>query len=123
MSDDPMRDPTYQQAAKAAGQAAASAIASGARDALVNAAANAAKPGSSSSELKVIVGSVLVSGVLAALHALAVVPGPWMLPAVALSSGIAAGGYALSRGNVKAAALQGAAAAVSAAVDAVGKKE
>lgn len=105
-----------RRAAAAAGSAALAAGVPAAVNALQVAAANASKPGSSSSELKAVVGGVLVTGLMAALHAFSVIPGPWMLPAMALSTGISVAGYALSRGNVKAAALQGAAAAVSAAM-------
>ena len=47
---------------------------------------------------------------VAALQAFSVIPSPLMPFAVALSAGIAAGGYAISRGNVKRGAIDGAAA-------------
>ena len=93
---------------KSAAEAAEAAAAAGAHAAAVavsSAAVNAAKPGGKSSEMKATIAAIGVTAGVAALHALSVIPGPWMLPAIALSAGIAAGSYAYSRGNVKAAAL------------------
>lgn len=104
-----------RKSAIAAGQAAAAAGAHAAALAVSSAATNAAKPGASSSELKATIVAIAMTGGLAALHALSVIPGPWMVPALAVSAAIAAGSYALSRGNVKAAALQAAGAAAAAA--------
>lgn len=106
MSSDPLMPQTYSPAAaaKAAGQAAMNAIAS--------AAINAAQPGQKSSEFKVVVGGVLLSGLVAGLHALSVIPGPWMLPAVLISTTLMGAAYATSRGNVKSAALRTAANAL-----------
>lgn len=100
------------EAARIGAEAAArSAIAAAA------AAENAAKPGRSTSELKVTVGSIGLAALLGVLKALAVIPGPWQLPAVL---GVAAVGsaavYSNSRGRVKAAALNAAAAAGSGAI-------
>lgn len=98
----------------AAGQAAAAAGAHASILAVSAAATNAAKPGGSSSELKTTIAGIALTGLLAALHMLSVLPGPWTVPALAVSAAIAAGSYALSRGNVKAAALQAAGAAAAA---------
>ncbi len=98
-----------------AGQAAAAAGAHAAALAVSSAATNAAKSGNSSSELKATILAIALSGGLAALHVLSVIPGPWMVPALAISAAVAAGSYSLSRGNVKAAALQAAGAAAAAA--------
>lgn len=97
-----------------AGKAAAAAGAHASIQALGAAAVNASKSGGSSSEFKGTILAILLTGGVAALHALSVIPGPWTVPAVALSAAIAAGSYAISRGNVKAAALAGAAAAAGA---------
>lgn len=104
-----------RRSAIAAGQAAAAAGAHAAAEAVGAAATNAAKPGSASTELKVSIGAIALTGGLAALHVLSVIPGPWMVPALAISAAIAAGSYSWSRGNVKAAALQAASAAAAAA--------
>lgn len=92
-----------------------------AKSGIADAAANAAKPGASSSELKVVAGSIVLSALVAGLKAIAVIPGPWTVPAVILSAAVSAGAYALSRGQVKAAALAAAAAAVTALPSAVGQ--
>jgi len=99
----------------AAGQAAAAAGAHATAVAVSAAATNAAKAGGKSSELKATIGAIALTAGLAALHVLSVIPGPWMVPALALSAAIAAGSYSLSRGNVKAAALAAAGAAAAAA--------
>jgi hypothetical protein len=98
----------------AAGEAAAAAGAHASILAVSAAATNAAKPGGSSSEFKATIAGIALTGALAALHVLSVLPGPWMVPALAISAAVAAGSYALSRGNVKAAALQAAGAAAAA---------
>lgn len=98
----------------AAGQAAASAGAQAAIAAVSTAAQNAAKSGASSSEFKATIGGVVTVGILAALQVLSVLPGPWMLPALALSAAITVGSYAISRGTVKKAALTAAGATVQA---------
>jgi hypothetical protein len=92
--------------AQAAGLAAAQALGT--------AAANAAKKGGTSSEFKATLFGILVAGGVAALHALSVIPSPVMPVALALSAGLAAGAYSLSRGQVKKAALDGAAAVAGA---------
>ena len=92
------------QALKQAGQAAQNA----AVDAITAAAENAAKNGMSTSEFKVTVGAVAVTALLAGLHALSVIPGPWMVPAI-LGSALVSCGYAISRGTVKSTALKAAA--------------
>lgn len=83
--------------------------------AISNAATNAAKGGGSSSELKVTTGGLLLVGGMAVLQALSVVPGPWMLPAIAVSAAISVAAYAVSRGRVKSSALDAAAAVAAAA--------
>jgi hypothetical protein len=98
-----------------AGQAAAAAGAHASALAVSSAATNAAKPGSKSSELKATIGAIALTAGLATLHVLSVIPGPWMVPALALSAALAAGSYSLARGNVKAAALAAAGAAAAAA--------
>jgi fatty acid desaturase len=82
-----------------------------AKKSVTDAAENASKPGGTSSEFKVVVGSTILAAVVAGLHAVAVIPGPWTLPALILSGAVAAGSaaYSVSRGNVKAAALTAAA--------------
>ena len=80
--------------------------------AVADAAANAAKAGGSSSEFKATLVGLGITALAAVLHALSVVPGPWMLPAIAGSAALAVGAYAITRGTVKAAALAAAAAAV-----------
>jgi hypothetical protein len=115
MTMSPATAADLRRSAIEAGQAAAAAGAHAASLAISSAATNAAKPGGSSSELKATIGAIALTGGLAALHALSVIPGPWMVPALAISAAIAAGSYALSRGNVKAAALQAAGAAAAAA--------
>lgn len=115
MTMSPETAANLRRSAIEAGQAAAAAGAHAASLAISSAATNAAKPGGSSSELKATIGAIALTGGLAALHALSVIPGPWMVPALAISAAIAAGSYALSRGNVKAAALQAAGAAAAAA--------
>lgn len=106
--------PSLSDAVKSAGQAAAA----GAADAVAAAAANAAKPGAQSTEFKATVATIVLSGLLAGLKVFAVLPGPWTVPAgialVALTATSAA--YSVSRGNVKKAALAGAAAMAAAAV-------
>lgn len=106
MSNDP-RDPANQRAAAldAAKHEAVTAIAS--------AAANAAKAGVGSSEFKVTLMGLGVAVLGIALKAAAVIPGPWQIPALIASAGVAAGAYALSRGQVKQAALNAAAAMAS----------
>lgn len=103
-------------AGQAAGHAAAAAAASAglvAVRAIGAAAENAAKPGWWSSEFKATVFGILVAGGVAALHALAVIPSPIMPAAIAITAGLTAASYSISRGNVKAAALAGAAAAAT----------
>jgi len=106
--------PTLGQVGKAAGIAAATTVAT----ALAAAATNAAKKGSTTTEFKATVGAIVVGGVVAGLQVFAAIPGPWMLPAalglLGLSAGTAA--YTISRGSVKKAALTGAAAALTGAV-------
>ena len=97
-------------AAMAAGEAGALAAGHAAAGAVTAAAANAGKTGTSTSEFKGMIVGLLVAGGVAALQALAVIPSPVMPFAIALSAGIAAGGYAISRGNVKRGAIDGAAA-------------
>lgn len=89
------------------------AAAAAALQALQAAAANAAKPGTQTSEWRALLGGIALTSLLAGLHVLAVVPGPWMLPAVLASAAVSIGAYALSRGAVKAAALKSAAVAVA----------
>jgi flagellar biosynthesis component FlhA len=96
--------------AQAAGQAAAHALGQSAAVVVTDAAANAGKKGWLTSEFKATVLGILVAGGVAALHALAVIPSPVMPVAVALSAGLAVASYSISRGNVKKAALDGAAA-------------
>lgn len=103
-------DEIARATAQAAGQAAAKAAGRVAVQIVNDAAANASKGGISSSEFKATIFGILVAGGVAALHALSVVPSPVMPFAVALSAGLAAGAYALSRGQVKKAALEGVAA-------------
>lgn len=100
---------TMQEQARAAGLSVAI-------NALQFAATNAAQPGTRSSEWRAVVGGALLTASAAVLHALAVIPGPWMLPAIAVSTGISVGAYAISRGSVKAAALAAAAAVVRTAI-------
>lgn len=103
--------PTGATAARAAGEAAAragiAASTAAAAAALTGAIQNASKPGFKSSEFKVAAGSILLTGLAAALHSLpyATLFGPWAVPVVGLATGLMAGLYALSRGTVKAAAL------------------
>jgi hypothetical protein len=85
---------------------------------LGNAVANAAKPGASTSEFKVAIGSGLLIALATGLKAIAVVPGPLMLPAIILAAAATAASYAVGRSTVKAAALSAAGAAVAAAVTA-----
>jgi hypothetical protein len=94
-------DPTTRQAIQGATRAAVSAIS--------DAATNAAKKGGDTSEIKVTISGLLMTGALGALSALAVLPGPWTIPVLALSAMLPVGAYALSRGKVKSAALQAAA--------------
>lgn len=112
---------TFSAAARAAGEAAAraglAASAAATSKALVAAAENAAQPGHQSSEYRVGVGAIVLTGVTAALSAaLHFIPfmalGPFALPAVAIGAGLTAGLYAISRGNVKAAAIDAAQAAL-----------
>jgi hypothetical protein len=98
-----------QQASRAAATAAVTATVA----AIQTAAVNAGKPGSKSSEFKVAIGGILVSALIAGLKVAAVIPGPWTLPAMVLSAGVTAGAYALSRGQVKKAALDAASAVVN----------
>jgi hypothetical protein len=97
-----------------AGEAAAAAGAHASMLAISSAATNAAKPGIGSSEMKATIAGIALTGLLAALHVLGTIPGPWTVPALAVSAAIAAGSYAVSRGNVKAAALAAAGAAAAA---------
>lgn len=103
-----------RESAIQAGKAAAAAGAQASILAVSAAATNAAKPGIGSSEMMATIAGIGLTGLLAGLHVLGTIPGPWMVPALALSAAIAAGSYAVSRGKVKAAALlaAGAAAAV-----------
>jgi hypothetical protein len=88
--------------AQAAGLAAAQALG--------EAATNASKKGGTSSEFKATIFGILVAGAVAGLHVLAVIPSPVMPIALALTAGLTASAYSLSRGQVKKAALDGAAA-------------
>lgn len=108
MSSDPMMPPTrvsIGEVSKQAGQAAIHAV----MPAVVAAVANAAKPGVKTSELKVVVGGIVLSGLIAGLQVFSVIPGPWTVPALLISTALTAAGYAISRGNVKSAALRTAA--------------
>jgi hypothetical protein len=107
----PVTNPTtLLGVSKAAGLAAGQA----ALGAVVAAATNAAKPGGQTTEFKAVVGGVALVAVTAALHVASVIPGPWMLPAIAISAAVMTGSYVFSRGNVKAAALTTAAAVLQA---------
>ena len=108
------KPPSFAEIARAAGEAAAraslAASQAAAAAALSSAMANASKPGGHTSEFKVALGGVVLTGITAALsvgvHALPFLPlGPFALPAVAAGTGLLAGLYALARGNVKSAAL------------------
>lgn len=103
---------TPQQSTVTASQAARLA-AEAAGQSTLDAAANAAKKGTSTSEFKATLLGIIMTGALAALHQLAVIPSPIAPYAAGVSIAIAAGAYALSRGNVKAAALQAAGAVAS----------
>jgi hypothetical protein len=111
MSADPMMPHTGAPSARDVAQTVGKAAGAAALGAVLDAAANAAKPGGQTSECKVVVGSIILTALVAGLHALSVIPGPWTLPALAASAAISAGAYALSRGRVKDAALAAAAAA------------
>ncbi len=99
-----------EQAAGAAGGAAARAAGHAAAVVVTHAAEGAGKEGMSTSEFKGMILAILIAGGVGALQALSVIPSPVMPFAIALSAGIAAGGYAISRGQVKRGALDGAAA-------------
>jgi hypothetical protein len=91
----------------------------GARTALQAAASNAAKPGAKTSEMWTSIlapAAAAAAGVaLKVLGGAAVVSMPWLaIPVLAGAAGLAAFGYASSRGTVKAAALTGAGAALKA---------
>lgn len=89
-------------AAEAAGRAAI---------AVASAAENAATKGGKTSEAKITIGAIAFAGITGALKALALIPGPWQLfAAVGLGVMGSAAVYANSRGKVKAAALEAAAA-------------
>jgi hypothetical protein len=118
----PEQTARLRQDAISAGQAAAAAGAHAAILAVGAAAQNAAKTGGSTTEFKATLGGIVTVGVLAALQVLSVLPGPWMMPALALSAAITVGSYALSRGSVKSAALSAAGAAVAATEIAVAPK-
>jgi hypothetical protein len=109
----PSQMPMPRNPIATAGQAALAASSAAAVSALQAAAVNAAKPGGKTTEWKAVVGGVLLTGLFAGLKVLSVIPGPWTLPALAIGTGLSVGAYALSRGNVKVAALQAAAAAVA----------
>jgi fatty acid desaturase len=85
------------------------AMQAAARAALEAAARNAAKTGMQSSEFKITMAGIATAAALAGIDVLAHLPGPWMLPAMALSTAITVCGYALARSRVKSAALQAAA--------------
>ncbi|MEO7827193.1 MAG: hypothetical protein ABIR60_08640 [Allosphingosinicella sp.] len=115
-----MDETTTQNLRKSSADAAAGAAAAGASQirasaAIADAAENAAKPGKATSEHRVWLWSALAGAAVAALQVLSVIPGPWTAPALIISAGLAGGAYSVSRGNVKAAALQAAAAAASVA--------
>jgi hypothetical protein len=120
--DIPTKPQTLAEASRMAGEAAmragAHASAAAAASAIITAANNAAKPGGQSSEFKVSVGAIALTGVTAALSVglhvfpFAAVLGPFALPAVALGSGLLAGLYALARGSVKVAAMAAATTAL-----------
>jgi hypothetical protein len=88
-------------AAEAAGRAAI---------AVAVAAEQANVKGPQTSEFKVTLGAMIFAGVVGALKALALIPGPWQI-AAALGLGAvgSAAAYSNSRGKVKAAALTAAA--------------
>jgi hypothetical protein len=89
------------------------AMQAAARAALEAAARNAAKGGTSTSEFKVTLAGLATAAGLAAIDVLAHLPGPWMFPAMAISTAITVCGYVLARSHVKSAAL---AAAVQVAI-------
>lgn len=75
------------------------------------AAERAGRPGSQTSELRLSVSAMLTAGALAALNALAVIPGPWQLfAAIGLVAVAGSAGYSSARGKMKAGALAAAGA-------------
>ncbi len=100
------------------------AAAAAARVAIHQAAANAAKPGPKTSEFwtSILAPAAAAAGAVAlkVLGGAALVSMPWLsVPLAAAAAGVAAFGYSASRGTVKAAALDAAAAAEKAALDAL----
>jgi hypothetical protein len=98
------------------------AAAAAARVAIHQAAANAAKPGPKTSEFwtSILLPAAAAAGTVAlkVFGGAAVLTMPWLaVPVAAAAAGVAAFGYSASRGNVKAAALEAAAAAEKAAID------
>jgi len=90
----------------ATGVATARAAAEAAGLAAARAAENAAKRGAASSEFKVTIGAMALAAVVGGVKALALIPGPWQIPAAVIAgAAVAAGAYSQSRGKVKAAAL------------------
>lgn len=100
------------QALQQAGKTAVDAASLEALNALKEAVVNAARPGAKTSEFKIAWGGIVLTGLLAGLHALSVIPGPWTVPALAISAAMSVGGYAFGRARVKVAALQAASAAL-----------
>lgn len=109
-----MADPKPNIIADAAEAATAAAVA-GAHQAIASAAKNAAGSGAYTSEFKVTLLSSALVGVGAGLKALAVIPGPWTIPAGILAVAVTSASYALGRSAVKAAALNAAGTLASAA--------
>jgi len=86
--------------------------------AIKDAVANAAKPGRNTTELwtSILLPSLTAAGGVALKLAggAAVAAVPWLaIPVAAIGAGLAAFGYSISRGNVKAAALEAASVALS----------
>jgi hypothetical protein len=100
------------------------AAAAAARVAVQQAVVNAAKPGPKTSEFwtSILLPAAAAAGTVAlkVLGGAALVSMPWLaVPLAALAAGVGSFGYSASRGNVKAAALDAAAAASKAAIDAL----
>lgn len=93
--------PNYSAAAAAAAEAAGRSML-----AVAVAAENASKPGRQSSERKLAIWAMVSAGGLAALNALAIIPGPWQLfAALGLVAASASVGYSSARGKIKAGAI------------------
>lgn len=93
---------------RAALNAGTMAAAEAAHQALSLAAINASKGGWKTSEFWVSIGAIALGTLTVGLKAVAVIPGPWSIPAMIAAAAVASGTYALSRGKVKAAALDAA---------------